>query len=277
MDSIADGAFNGQHSVYNGYSSYTHYNEVLTQIVIPKSVTYIGRQAFYKCSKLKQVIFAENSQCIEIMGSAFSGCALEGNLILPNSIMTIGSDAFTGSSLAKLSIPESFMGTIQSFAVADTIIWNPTNFSSDYYHYEQRSGYITNVSYGLSYCSSSNTTIKSVILGEDVSHIPAYLCYGLVGLTEIVIPDNVTTMGERAFSGCTSVKKITIGAGITEVSLGVFNGCAASVYIKATTPPNIGSYCFYNATAIYVPQESVSVYRMAWSEYVTKIRGYNFE
>jgi len=264
LDSLSNQAFNGSES--SGSSGYDYRNKVLTTINIPASCRYIGSEAFKDCGNLKHITFAENSQITQIGSRAFYNCALEGNLMLPNSLLTIGSDAFYGNHFAKLSIPENFMGTIQRFDIADTIIWNSTDIFSDY----SSSGSNTGLGGG--------TTIKSVIFGENVTKIPANLCYSLTGLKEIVVPDNVTSIGENAFYNCSGATKITIGKNIAEIGKRAFYCCTASVYIKATTPPTLNeTYCFSNVTAIYVPKESVSAYRMAWSDYATKIIGYDFE
>ena len=122
-----------------------------------------------------------------------------------------------------------------------------------------------------------NTTTKKFILGEKVTLIPDRLCFHMKGLKEITIPDAVTTIGARAFEGCTGLKTITICSGVTSISGSAFKYCTAKVYIKALEPPTAGADAFYGCNVIYVPSASVSKYRTAWSEYATKIVGYNFE
>lgn len=45
------------------------------------------------------------------------------------------------------------------------------------------------------------------------------------GVTEAVIPDSVTQIGNEAFSGCTSLASITIPDSVTEIGNGAFSGC----------------------------------------------------
>lgn len=279
LDSIPDNAFNGNHSVYtdNFSSSYrTYYNSVLCSIEIPKGVKYIGIQAFYNCSKLKQVTFAENSQCKTIGNEAFYGCPLE-SLMLPNSIEYIGSN-FASAHLSKLSVPKNFLGDISAdFGIADTIIWNPEYFSSDYTYSISSNTYYGIGCYRIPNGGDGNKTTKAVLFDENVIIIPAYLCYNCKSIKEIVIPDKVTTIGQKAFYGCNSITTVTIGASVAEIGYYAFNNTVKSMYIKATTPPNIVSNSIGSSTIIYVPKESLADYRTAWSSYATNIKGYDFE
>ena len=104
------------------------------------------------------------------------------------------------------------------------------------------------------------------------------------GLTEYTIPDIVTTIGDSAFSDCTSLTSITISDSVTTIGCDAFAYCRSltSVYCKATTPPAGSSDMFYgNASGrkIYVPMESVEAYRSAegWCNYANSIVGYDFE
>ena len=66
----------------------------LTSIVIPPSVTTIGAGAFWGCSSLSSVTFAEGSQLSVIMNDAFYDCPALSSIIIPASVTTIGECAF---------------------------------------------------------------------------------------------------------------------------------------------------------------------------------------
>ena len=48
----------------------------IKQIVIPRSVKEIGKDAFRNCAKLTKVEIAPDSQLMKIDGKAFAGCPL---------------------------------------------------------------------------------------------------------------------------------------------------------------------------------------------------------
>lgn len=68
------------------------------------------------------------------------------------------------------------------------------------------------------------TGITSIVIPDSVISIGGSAFSGCTSLTEIVIPDSVTSIGESAFSGCTSLESITIGSGVE----GLGNGWIAS-------------------------------------------------
>ena len=103
-------------------------------------------------------------------------------------------------------------------------------------------------------------------------------------IEEIDIPDNVERLGEFALDCCTSLKKVTLGRGITSISLGAFDGAKSleKFYCKATTPPSIHQWGIFQdypeSFTIYVPEESLEAYRTDpnWEKYSEYIKGYKF-
>ena len=79
----------------------------LTKITIPSSITNIEGYAFYNCTNLENVIFAENSNLTNIGDSAFYNCSSLMEIDLPISITNIGFAAFRGcSSLQEINISQ---------------------------------------------------------------------------------------------------------------------------------------------------------------------------
>ena len=108
-----------------------------------------------------------------------------------------------------------------------------------------------------------------------------YLNYTEV--TELTIPDSVTSIGDYAFYGCSSLTSVTIPDSVTSIGYYAFRYCSSlkSVYCKPTTPPTGGSNMFgSNASGrkIYVPRASESAYEAAngWSSYAADIEPYDF-
>lgn len=102
------------------------------------------------------------------------------------------------------------------------------------------------------------------------------------GLTSYTIPDNVTTIGNWAFSYCKSLESVTIPKNVASIESGAFSHGSRNgltLYCKPTTPPKLVSDFFSTYIAkIHVPQASVEAYKSAdgWSEYANRIEGYDF-
>lgn len=122
------------------------------------------------------------------------------------------------------------------------------------------------------YCCSGLTSItipaSIVFLG---SHAFQY-CYGL---TNVRIPDSVTSIGESAFSTC-GLSSIVIGNSVESIGANAFDGCPlSSITCLATIPPTAVGFPNTNTAKLYVPKESVELYRTTsgWN-YFTNVYGF---
>jgi len=66
-----------------------------------------------------------------------------------------------------------------------------------------------------------NVTIPSTIEGLPVTSIGDSAFFGVTSLTGVTIPDSVTNLGEQAFLNCARLTSPTIGKGVTSISGGV--------------------------------------------------------
>jgi hypothetical protein len=89
------------------------------------------------------------------------------------------------------------------------------------------------------------------------------------GLTNIRIPDAVTSIGYGAFDYCSKIETVTLGKSLKSISNYSFDDCYALRIVNslATTPPSISSWTFYsnsynNATLRVLP-EALEAYKVA--------------
>ncbi len=125
--------------------------------------------------------------------------------------------------------------------------------------------------------------VTDLVIPDGVTSIVEYAFYDCHCLTSVNIPDGVTSIENYAFDGCSSLSSVNIPDSVTSIGGFAFYCCnrLTNIYCKPTTPPSLKSNIFENISftaMIYVPMASVDAYKTAtnWSEYADKIVGYDF-
>lgn len=180
----------------------------LTDLTLPERLTFVGRYAFYG-TPWYAAQYNEAPDGPFYIGSilfGYKGDKPTGELVIKERTTCIGFEAFKGcDGLTSVTIPssvgymdyEAFYGCtgLQAVHITDLAAWCGINFQ-----YEFR--------------SSSNPLSKAHHLylnGEEV--------------TDLVIPEGVTSIGDYAFDYCTALTSVTIPEGITTIGTYAFFNC----------------------------------------------------
>lgn len=216
----------GQYMFYCCYS--------LGSIIIPESVTSIEYRAFWLCRSLKSITFEGNSQLISIGDGVFYSCGLT-SIDIPSGVTSIGSSAFDGcSNLLSIVIPRSVTSIGASpFDECTSLISITVEEGNNVYHSSGNCLIETATKLLIQGCKNSIIPTDGSVtsIGSSAFHFCS-------GLTSIVLPDSVTSIGDYAFNG-TSLISIIIPSSVESIGTWVFANChGLTIYCEAESQPS---------------------------------------
>ena len=92
---------------------------------------------------------------------------------------------------------------------------------------------------------------KNTVIPDNVISIGNVAFYGCTGLTSIEIPDSVISIGTSAFMGCTSLTNVTIPNGVTSIEDQAFHSCTSLTNIEIPdSVTSIGTHAFDGCTSL---------------------------
>ncbi|MBO7618769.1 MAG: leucine-rich repeat protein [Bacteroidales bacterium] len=189
----------------------------LTSLTIPNSVTTIGTMAFYACEGLTGSLTIPNSVTM-IGDEAFGLCTgFTGSLTLSNSVTYIGESAFVVTGFTgPLNIPNS----------VTTIGNNAFGGCSGFTGSLTIPNSVTSIGYGAFNGCSGFT--GDLIIPNSVTSIEYQTFFGCSGFTgELIIPNSVTTIDNNAFSGCSGFTgDLIIPNSVTTIGAYAFYRCS---------------------------------------------------
>jgi hypothetical protein len=152
----------GANPLSNGAALFLNDN-LISELVVPSSVTSIKTNAFNGCKSLTAVVIPPS--VVNIGYNAFENCSNLASVEIPNTVTSIGGFAFSGTGITSIQIPNSIT----------------------------KIGYET-----FSYCKK----LASLVIPNSVTTIDVSAFENCINLKSVLIPESVVNIGSNVFSGC---------------------------------------------------------------------------
>ncbi len=167
----------------------------------------------------------------EIEEYAFNGSLVLEKLSFPESVKTIGKNAFAGSSkLQKVELNEG-LERIEEVAFYNCSNLKEINFPSTL-------NYIGKEAF------SRSGSIEKMAFPASVKEIPSRVCRLCLNLEEIIIPEGVESIGSSAFHS-TKIKEISLPKSLKKIDNFAFAGCPDLENIELSANTNVTSNIFF--------------------------------
>ncbi len=206
-------------------------NTTLTSVSIPNTVEEIGEGAFEECTALSSLRFAIGSRLKTIGEDAFKDCSSITSLTIPDSVESIGSNAFYGlKNLKNLTMSGEMDGSgwiewwsLDTLTLTGTYVLGRAPADKD--------GYIW-------YDTLPGRNARKVILSEGITSIGEYAFYYCQNLEQIVLPQGLQAIGAHAFEECRSLVDVTFPDSLQTLGEKCFKDCNKLQLIDMSKVPD---------------------------------------
>ena len=207
------------------------YKNNATQIWLGKNVGTIPAYAFYQFSNVKNILFPEG--ITSIGSNACLGCHNLKSLVIPSTVTTIVTSAFADCySLKQLDIPDTVTtinGTaftncngLEKVFIPKTLV----NVGTNNTRWLSGAKLTTAGYYGSG---------KAIEFGWDEA-IPNYAFNCNSDLVEVILPPTIKSIGQQAFNSCYSLTNINLPEGLTTIGSSAFQ---SSGLVEAKLPKSL--------------------------------------
>ena len=225
---------------------------LLTELVIPDSITSIGDGQFYKFEQLTSVTFG--SGVTSIGRRAFEGCTGLTTINVPSNVTELGWLAFgdcTSLTTATVSGVKTFNSTFGGCTKLEVINADVLETFNNY-SFDENSVRRVNISnsetltsdFGIIYDKGKKELkfcprgyVGVVVVPEGVESIADNAFSDCHAISEIYLPSTLKSIGAKAFYACTSIDDLMVPGGVTSIGEEAF----ANHHYKNITLPFIGS------------------------------------
>jgi hypothetical protein len=225
----------------------------LDTIILHDTVTKIAKGAFLDCDRLRMVLLPDTLTDVESF--AFFNCSQLHFMPLPASLKTVGDYAFSG---CKALLSVSFSATVTRIGLGVlmgctsleqvTLPFMGENRESKSQHlgyvfgaeaYTFNTGYVPESLKKVTltegdvpdYAFYECDRLALVVLPENCTRIGVRAFYGCDVLREMICPSTLRSIGDMAFAHCVVLGNVVFSDGLTDIGLQAFYDCFSLVEI----------------------------------------------
>ena len=226
--------------------AYAFYSSGLQEVTLPESVQQVEEYAFRNCNNLKYNDYnggnyigtATNPYFLlaGINDSSITHLTINSNTVILSVVIPSprggggwgGGNGESNFRISSIFIPESVRyiadytfektSRLTSVYVPNLESWFQITFGGIYATPFRTASFF--------YCDG--VAVDSLTVPSTVTQINDYAFFNATFLTDLVFEGNqITTIGNYAFAGCSSLTAVTIPASVTEIGIGAFEGCTS--------------------------------------------------
>lgn len=209
----------------------------------------------------------------EIGSGAFMGCSNLQTITIPETVTTIGADAFRGTGLKGIEIPASVEEVgIGAFADCPELADITVSEANEYLDSRGDCNAIIETKGNVLIAGCKSTTVpdgiveiaeqafygceglENIILPNTVNILGEYAFYGCEGLTFAMLSQAIGEIAEYTFYGCTGLERVALPGGLTEIGDYAFTGCASLEFIST----DLWQYNLPGLTTFFYLSDSVT-------------------
>ncbi|MBO5269919.1 MAG: leucine-rich repeat domain-containing protein [Clostridia bacterium] len=169
---------------------------------------------------------------------AFEYCGKLTSIVIPDSVTGISSDAFANcANLTSITIGKGvkavsggvfeYCKKLKEIHISDIASWCNIKWSDNPFDYHYASELYLN-----------GKLLTDLIIPNGVTSVAGAACRSYDKLASVTIPDSVTSIGDQAFYSCDALASITIGSGVASIGNTAFGASKAlkSITVSPSNP-----------------------------------------
>ena len=243
----------------------------LTNLSLPANLTFIGKFPFNN-TPWYTALYNETPDGPFYIGpqlAGYKGDAPTGELIIKEGTTCIGYQAFNYcTGLTSVTIPKSLAHVeyeafhncvgLTAVHITDLAAWCNIEFKEEF-----RSS--SNPLFNAHHLYLNGEEVTDLVIPDGVTSIGRYAFDNCTGLTNVIIPDGVTRIGTEAFRSCSNLTSITIPPSVTTIESNAF---LWSKNLNAVHISDLAAWCgisfnfssnpLYNGAHFYLKGEEVN-------------------